>query len=306
MGTVINYLRGLFGAPATLDENQIVANICQHVNASVVQLKYSMVFDAFLDVLLEESIYQRVRSDFGAIFLDVRNIEFKHLKKLSKKYHPYILHCENFIIHFSAFKEGDDLSDVVGKNEAGGAMYIVSRRQENAASSENAEKRITKISKMSRVLDAYSIRKARACGYEIKSDHRFSAPLDGFKTDMGITVVKADTDAKKNVCWGKLYAMGTTRFEGTTKSEIGLYHNPVRIGGSDTPSENNGIIGYRLLDAGNIPYAVLSKEGDAFFISGTGILNGEIHLAPDVRRPLPDGSKILLGNQQVMFNSSTV
>ena len=303
MGTVINFLRGLFGAPATLDENQIVANICQHVNASVVQLKYSMVFDAYLDILLDEAIYERVKSDFDAIFLDVRNISFKHLSRIARKYHPYHQHCENFIIQFSSFKEGDDLSEVVGKNEDSGAMYIVSRRQDNAFSSENAETRVTKISKMSRVLDAYSLKKARDCGFEIKSDHRFSAPLEGFKTGPDASVVRSDTGAKKEACWGTLSAFGSCRFEGGHRT-VGLYHSPARIGGSDTPAEKNGVFGYRL-EAGNIPYAVLSKEGEAYYISGTGLLNGSFHLSPDVRTPLPDGSKILLGDQQVMFNTAT-
>lgn len=302
MSMFINHLKGLFGSSATLDENQIVANICQHIKASVVQLKYNMVFDAYNDVLLAEDIYDKVKSNFDVIYVDARNISFEYLQKIARHYHPYRPHCENFTIQFSSFKEGDDLSDIVGANDDSAGMYIASRRQENASGLENAEKRITKISKMSRVLDAYSMKMARDYGFEIKSSHRFSAPLDGFKI-LTNSAINNTQDTKKEA-WGKLNALGSARFEGGHRA-VGLYHNPVRIGGSDTPLEKNGVVGYRL-EAGNIPYAVISKEGESFFISGTGLMNGTFHLAPDVRKPLPDGAKILLGDQEVMFTSSSV
>jgi len=303
MRKLINLIKGVFKIPGELDENQIVTNIYQHDEASIVQLKYNMVFDAYNNVLLSEDIYERVKPNFDVIFVDAFNIFIEELRKKSRRYHPYRPHCENFVLQFSSFKEGDDLKEIVGRNESGAAMYIVSRRQENSIAAEPQEARITKISKMSKVVDAYSIKMARDLGFEIKSEHRFSAPIGGFRM-LVASEKEANPGIQKVPCWGKLSAMGGARFEDGERT-VGIYYNAVRIGGSDTPREKNGVIGIRI-DAGNIPYAVISKEGNANYISGTGLLNGQHHLAPDVRKPLPDGSKILLGDQEIMFTTTTV
>lgn len=301
MSTIIDLFMGR--GPKELDEKQIVYRICQHLESSIVQLKYNMVFDAFNNVVLSEDIYEKVKANFDVIFVDVFNIFLQCLRKKAKRYSYYRPHCENFILQFSSFKDGDDLSDVIKDNEPFDAMYIVSRRQEKNLFSVSQEARITKISKMSKVVDAYSIKMAHDFGFEIKSDHRFSAPLSGLKS-LEIAIQK-DVKIQKEPCWGKLNAMGMARFEGGERS-VGLYYNTIRVGGDDTPLEKNGVIGIRLQDAGNIPYAVISKEGTSFFISGTGLLNGAIHLSTDSRKPLPNGSKILLGDVEIMFTSILV
>lgn len=284
-----------------MDESQIVANICQHIYSSVVRLKYNMVFDADIHVLLNEELFEKVKSNFDVISVDAINISFGHLQRKAKRYHPYRPHCDNIIIQYSSFKRDDDLSDIVGKIDDDAGMYIVSKRQESIIDADNAEKRITKISRSSHVMDVYSLKMARAYGFEINAAHRFSAPLKGFKL---LTCSSQDAaEVKKEECWGKLSSLGEARFEDGSRS-VGLYYNSVRVGGSNTPLNNNGVVGIRLLNAGNIPYAVFSKENGAYYVSGTGLLNGQFHLAPDSRKTMDDGSKILLGNIEIVFTSS--
>lgn len=305
MNRIISYFKGLLAPSGTLNGPGIVTKICQHIIDSVTEYKTTLVFDSVLYVLLKEDTFRTVEDDLGVIFQDVRDITYERLYKMARKYPPSsVPFDEPFTIQFSSFNEDDDLSEILGK-EVGeiGAMYIMSRRHERGLVKDD-QMRITKVSKMSRVIDTYSQKRANENGYLMRTPCCFTSTL-GAARSAGRSmayIAKTGAEAKAVDAWGKLVCLGTTRFAGGDDVMI-LHDDVIRVGGRSTLPE--GSEACCRLAADTSRYVVISREDGKAFISGTGLLNGSIHLTSLGRALLPDRSKILLGDEEIMFNYST-
>jgi len=307
MNRIISYFKGLLAPSGTLNGPGIVTKICQHIIDSVTEYKTTLVFDSVLYVLLKEDTFRTVEDDLGVIFQDVRDITYERLYKIARKYPPSsVPFDEPFTIQFSSFNEDDDLSDILGK-EVGeiGAMYIMSRRHERGLVKDD-QMRITKVSKMSRVIDTYSQKRANENGYLMRTPCCFTSTLGAARSAGRSMAYSAKTGAEAKAkavdAWGKLVCLGTTRFAGGDDVMI-LHDDVIRVGGRSTLPE--GSEACCRLAADTSRYVVISWEDGKAFISGTGLLNGSIHLTSLGRALLPDRSKILLGDEEIMFNYST-
>ena len=304
MNRIITYCKRLLAPSGTLDGPQIVSNICRHITDSVTKYKTTITFARVLYVLLKDDTFRTVEEDLGVIFQDTRDIASERLHKIALKYHPSsVPFDEPFTIQFSSFNEDDDLSDIVGKEDGEiAAMYIISRHHEKGVVNDDAQMRVTKVSKMSRVIDSYSLRRANENSYVMKTPYRFTSTLDAARSVGHAKSAVAKTGRGAENAWGTLWGLGTTRFAGGSDAMV-LRDDVVRVGGRGTLSEGNEAC--CRLDADTTRYVVISREDGRTFISGTGLLNGSTHLTSLGRTLLPDKSKILLGDEEIMFTFST-